>query len=453
MPIPRDIPLPLPADRFLLEVLVVFLFLLHILFVNLMVGGSTLVLFYEALGLRREKFDTLARELAATITVNKSLAVVLGVAPLLAVNVLYTVPFYSANALTGTAWISIVPLVTAAFLLGYLHKYSWDLLADNKGLHLTIGATATALFWFVPLVFLSNINLMLFPERWADVQGFLSALVLPNALPRYLHFMLASLALTGLFGVAWFGRREFPVEKRLPGFDRPELKRRFYTVAFGATLLQFIVGPIVYFTLPTQGISMFMTLVILLGIALAIAFMVVLWKEITSPPERVGRYFVTAVLLITMTVPCMATARHFYRETAIDMHRTLMMSHTESFEQAAEMAAWRAAHGVQRQLVSLSPGEQVFRTACATCHALKTRLIGPPLTEIADLYRDNPTGIVTWAKAPGRKRTGVPPMPAFGHLGDDKLNAVAEYMLQAVSDDDDTASEPSEGGDPSDDAA
>lgn len=37
------------------------------------------------------------------------MAVVLGVAPLLLINVLYTIHFYIANALTGTAWILLVP--------------------------------------------------------------------------------------------------------------------------------------------------------------------------------------------------------------------------------------------------------------------------------------------------------------------------------------------------------
>ena len=61
LPVPRDIPLPLPLDQFLLEVAVVILFLAHILFVNLMVGGSTLTLVYEIVGLRRKRYDALAR--------------------------------------------------------------------------------------------------------------------------------------------------------------------------------------------------------------------------------------------------------------------------------------------------------------------------------------------------------------------------------------------------------
>lgn len=160
--VPKDIPLPLPLPEEVLIVLLVASFLLHILFVNLMVGGSILTLWYEIRGLKDKKYDALAYQIAQTITVNKSLAVVLGVAPLLSINVLYTIYFYSANALTGKYWIMLVPLVAFVFLLLYAHKYSWKTLEHNKPLHISILAVAVACFLFIPFVFLANINLMLF---------------------------------------------------------------------------------------------------------------------------------------------------------------------------------------------------------------------------------------------------------------------------------------------------
>jgi len=255
--------------------------------------------------------------------------VVLGVAPLLVVNVLYTVHFYTANALTGSAWIMIIPLVTVAFLLGYLHKYSWDVLSESKGLHIAIGAMATAIFWLVPLIFLANINLMLFPERWTEVRGFLSAVTIQNVLPRYLHFLLASLAITGLFGVAWFGRAEFDLPGRLPGFDRPKILRRCYELAFGATLMQILVGTLVYFTLPWQGVSFFMTAVILLGVTFAVVSLTLLWREVVAPAARIGRRFVPIVLVLSVTVSCMAMGRHLYRDGAIAGHGQRMRQATE----------------------------------------------------------------------------------------------------------------------------
>ena len=441
MPVPRDILLPLPLDRMWLELLIVVLFLAHILFVNLMLGGSVLTLVYEILGLRQRRYDNLAREIAKTITVNKSLAVVLGVAPLLVINLLYTTQFYSANALTGTAWISIVPLVSVAFLLVYLHKYSWDRLAESKGLHIMLGAMATGLLLFIPLIFLANINLMLFPERWSEVHGFLSALWLPNVLPRYLHFVVASLAITGLLGVGWFGRREYPVAERLPEFDHAALRRQFYGVVFAATLLQLVVGPLVYFTLPVKGMTVLLTLVILVGLTLALVMLHLLWREIVAPAARIGRYFAVIVILLSAIVPCMAFARHLYREQAVVVQDQLMAQRTADYENLAVAAARRAEAGIQLVKDKTPLGEQVFAT-CKACHALDKTLVGPSLVEISQIYPDNPAGIVAWAKAPGRKRAGVVPMPSFAHLGDKRLKAVAEYMLDAVKPKDESQNQP-----------
>ena len=174
---PRDLELPLPLNSSELEIILVVLFLLHILFVNLMVGASMLTVLFEILGQTWQKYDLLAQRIGETITVNKSLAVVLGVGPMLCINLLYTTHFYSANALTGYAWISIVPLVIAAFLLTYLHKYMWrHWVGKDKRYHIMLGGATALLFLSIPLIFLANVNLMLFPDEWIEVRGFFSSL-------------------------------------------------------------------------------------------------------------------------------------------------------------------------------------------------------------------------------------------------------------------------------------
>ena len=211
-PVPKDIPLPLPLPEWLLVTLLIVSFLFHIIFINLMVGGSLVTLWAQIKGLKDKRFDNFAHEIAKTITVNKSLAVVLGVAPLLSINTLYTVYFYSANALTGFAWILIIPLVTIAFLLTYLHKYTWYSLEKNKTIHIGIMALAVLNFLVIPLIFLTNVNLMMFPEKWGTVKGFISALLLPNVFPRYFEFLGACIAVTGIFIVWYNGRKNYPVE-------------------------------------------------------------------------------------------------------------------------------------------------------------------------------------------------------------------------------------------------
>ncbi len=430
-PIPRDFFLPLPASQFELELAIIGLFLLHILFVNLMVGGSVLTLLYEWRSLRRPSLDTLAREIAATVTVNKSLAVVLGVGPLLAINALYGLYFYSANSLTGSAWIMIVPLVIAAFLLLYVHKYSWQALADRKGLHLAIGGTGTALLLVVPLVFLANVNLMLFPERWTEVEGFLSTLVLPNVLPRYLHFVLASVAVTSLFLAGWFCRRRIPFASRFPGLDRAEVRKELLTTTFSATALQLLAGPLVLATLPPHGLSWLMIGNVAAGAALGVTALILLWNEARSASPLSIRYWAVVVAL-TGTVALMAFARHLYREQAIRPHRAVVAAHTAAFRAESLGAQMRLAAGVPRLGAAEeieSPGARTYRAVCMACHAREERRVGPPLTEIVELYAGNPDALIAWVRAPGRKRPSYPQMPPIS-MQEAQYRAVASYILE-----------------------
>ncbi len=261
----KDIPLPLPVPEWFLIVVLVSMFLVHILFINFMVGGSIITLAYQLLGLRKPDYDKLAYEVAQTITVNKSMAVVMGIAPLLAINTLYTTYFYTANALTGLMWIMIIPLVTIAFLLLYAHKFLWHRLENNKLLHISLLATSVAIFLFVPLIFLTNVNLMMVPDKWSVVEGFLSALTLPNVFPRYLHFLNACLAASGLLLVWYFGRASFDFEGKFPALSRYRIRLNLYTVTFYGSVVQFLVGPIVLMTLPAQGLGWNVLGVILTG--------------------------------------------------------------------------------------------------------------------------------------------------------------------------------------------
>lgn len=76
-------------------------------------------------------------------------------------------------------------------------------------------------------------------------------------------------------------------------------------------------------------------------------------------------------------------------------------------------------------------GEKVFKTVCIVCHALDTRLVGPPIRELVKDYQGNPDGIAAWAKAPGKKRPDYPPMIAVP-LPDADLRAAGVYMLKVA---------------------
>lgn len=431
-PVPHDIPLPLPLPQGVLVALLVTSFLAHLLFVNMMVGGSMVTLWAQVKGLRDRAYDELAHEVAKTITVNKSLAVVLGVAPLLTINALYTVYFYSANALTGTMWIAIIPLVSVAFLLTYLHKYTWQALERNKPLHIAILAIAVAVFLFIPLIFLVNINLMLFPEKWGTVRGFLSALTLPNVFPRYLHFIFASLSVTGLFLFWYLGRASYPFEERLPGLRRADIQRKAYSLTLAASVVQFLLGPLVLLTLPSKGVSWTLVLVIFTGAGIALPAMWWMWKAITGPDEAINRHSGKVLLAMSLTVLFMGSGRHVYRATALAPHQALMAEQTKAFHEASALARAQAAAGAKAAPVSDDPaaaGLAVFTQNCSACHKVDAKLVGPPVVEMARIYGSDRDGLKAWIKAPGKKRPDAPQMPGFPQLSPDQLEQLSAYIF------------------------
>jgi len=428
VPVPKDIPLPLPLPEWLLVFLLVVSFLVHILFINLMFGGTLLTLFFEILGYikKNEEYDKLSLEIAKTTTVNKRM----GVAPLLTINTLYTVYFYSANALTGLMWIMIIPLVTISFLLLYAHKYTYEILRNNKPLHISIVALAAALFLFIPLIFLTNVNLMIQPEKWLMVKGFLSALMLPNVWPRYFHFIFASLAVTGLFLFWWFSRKPYLYEESFKNLQKHDLQKRFYSITFFASVSQFLMGPIVLLTLPEKGITWTMILVILTGAAIALPALYYLWKEITGDEKLIGKKFPWIAGCLTVTVIFMGSGRHLYRAASLEGHQKLVKKKTEEYIKAVEEAQQEALHPKPdtSQKVLLSPGELVYANNCKACHDIHVKLVGPPFTEAAQIYKGNKPGLISWIKKPGKKREG-PQMPAQDKLTNQELSDVADWIL------------------------
>lgn len=433
-PVPRDIPLALPLPEWLLVALLVVSFLMHIIFVNLMLGGTILTLWCQIRGLKDKDYHNLAHEISRTITVNKSLAVVMGVAPLLSISALYATYFYTATSLTGGMWIAIVPLVTVAFLLTYLNKYTWHLLDKNKPLSIAIIATATALFLFIPLIFLVNVNLMLFPEKWGTVKGFFSALLLPNVLPRYLHFIFASMAVTGLFVFWYMGRKSYRFETYFERLTRYDVKKKAYSLTLAATVAQFIMGPLVMLTLPTKGFDWRLVLIILSGAVIALPAMWQIWKAITGKPENINRNFGKVVIALSITVIFMGSGRHVYRANALAPHQKLVAANTAEFERLSKEAREnppieQANLKIDSTLGAVAKGAAIYEMNCKSCHKEKEKLVGPPITEMVAIYAADKDGLKQWIKAPGKKRPDYPQMPTLSQLTDDDREELANYIL------------------------
>jgi hypothetical protein len=125
----------------------------------------------------------------------------LGVPPLLFLQVLYGQFLYSSAILSAVYWMLLVAVVMSSYGLLYVHagRAKRGLFGGAAGLPLSLAVCGLLATSFI----LTNVmSLMLRPDSWSqyffDAKGTILNLGDPTFLPRWLHFVFASLAVGGL---------------------------------------------------------------------------------------------------------------------------------------------------------------------------------------------------------------------------------------------------------------
>lgn len=259
--IPDFQPVPFPAPLWLLKTLLVVGFYLHALPMNVALGGALASGLYLLAGKGRPGHYAarLGHALALSLPVFVSLAITQGIVPLLFLQLVYGPLYYTSSILMGTPWILLLVLLLAGYYGLYLYKLRHVQL-DAWAAWLLIGVSL--LFGGVGFLFSNNMTLMLHPETWPAVVnnagvghgvGAFLNVTDPTLPSRYLHFMLAALAVTGLavgcYGLYW--------RKRDEAYGA-WLIRQGAAWFFGITLIQVGVGGWFLMSLPKSILFQFM---------------------------------------------------------------------------------------------------------------------------------------------------------------------------------------------------
>lgn len=316
--LPQIDPMPLPGPLWLLRCLLLLTFALHLLFMNALFGGS-IVAFACALRRARSAFAAqLCLELRHLLPVIFAFTVTLGVAPLLFVQVLYGHLLYTSSILMAFPWLGIIGMV----LLAYYGLYYFSLKLGKNSAALPILGIGIILLAGIAFTYSNNFTLMLAPERWLQLYrhsagGWNLNWAEPTLLPRYLHFVLAALAITGLLLVV------MALRKREQPYGR-WLMEQGALLFLGATVLNFLVGFWWLATLDGPARMVFMgrnalaTVALLLGVVLAMAAVVHL---VLAKGAKAGhRQARAAVIAGVLIVPPMVVMRDAVRNAYLAPH-------------------------------------------------------------------------------------------------------------------------------------
>ncbi|HHY71993.1 MAG TPA: cytochrome c class I [Bacillus bacterium] len=346
--IPNDFELPIPGNVSFFQFLIVFSFACHIIFVNITIAGAVFSVINEIKGIRLQNkvYDKLALQLATQTSIYKSIAVVLGVAPMLLISVIYSQFFYPSTILIGKAWLSLIIIIIVAFLLLYVYKFSWNRYQEKKGLHLVYGVSGTLLLLFVPLIFIVNVVSMLYPEMWAGSKGFFHGLFYyPQVWQRYAHFVLSSFAVMGIF-MYMYNNRQFKKMQQNNGCNNSahaevavaeensnieadvykEGKRFGVKTAFWTTILQILVGSLVLISLEKDkmmlymGENMLLTSFLIVSIIGTVALIFFLYMVMKTDAKRWLNLAATAFIVV---IAIMGWMRYEVRESYVQPHQQL----------------------------------------------------------------------------------------------------------------------------------
>ena len=250
----RLIPYPdiLPAPWWLFYILLVITFTLHLILANVMLGGGIVALASEWFRRRGDnKGMSMHGEIAPKLPMTIALTVNLGIPPLLFLQILYGNFIYVSTVLMAVYWLSIFVLIILAYYGAYLYNLKYDRLGPAR---VWVMGFSVLMMLAVGFFFTNSLLIMTDPKVWPIYferpGGTLIHFGEPSLIPRYLHFVISSVAVGGLaMGLlGWWRARKGDSESGVI------MTRGLRVYAF-ATLFQFVVGALYLGTLPNQVLA------------------------------------------------------------------------------------------------------------------------------------------------------------------------------------------------------
>ncbi len=314
--IPPLDPVPLPLPVAVLKALLLTTFGLHILAVDIGVGGSVVCLVLGWKGKTSAKHAEIARAVSFVLPPAVTFAITLGIAPLLFVQLLYGRLLYSSSILMAAPWLSFIFALIAGYALLYTH--TGRLQAGR--LSLPIGIASTLLLLWLGFLWTNNATLMLRPDHWSEISrgaphGGALNLGDPQVVPRFLHMLTAMTAVAALM----LGTASAYVSARAP-FDRAVARSFGLRLFAWLTLLQQIVGPLVLFLQPPEVRADLLAstrVLAFVGIGSASALAASLTALKGADPATGRRGALVPFVLIHVTVAAMVLLRDAVRDITL----------------------------------------------------------------------------------------------------------------------------------------
>ncbi len=420
-----------------LQMLILFIF---IPFISIVLGGTTLSLYYRKKGIKEENNTYLkfSKDIIETLTISKWVGLILGIMPvltsvLLMVQVFHGSKLISVNYLTISFFLIVISLI---FIYSYRYSLSINELFNaikkykiddievedsiNKFRQNTrnivsktgiVGLVILLLsLWFFVAAFVTALE----PSQFTD-KNFISVILQWHVISKFIFFILIAFAFTGasilfLF-FYWEGGK-----KLISDSYKDFVKDLSIKLTMTASLAVPIFIALNLFALPDNAFSSAVFGFTILGLLL----LFLLYHMLYSMMKFSSLKFSGQVFLVMLFVIFSVVVKD---QAAID-NATELQSEMLSSQYQAKMQEIMAKTEKPKKI----SGEQIFQNICSACHAFDHKVVGPPYQQTMPKYEGKIPQLVNFILNPTQNNPGYPPMPNPG-LTRPQAEAVAHYIM------------------------
>ncbi len=366
----HDLLLPIPIPRGLAKALLLGVFTIHLMFVLLMLGTAILALAYFIDAWWHNRLTELRwdKKILRMFMVHKSLAVVFGIGPLLLIQVIFSIPFFTAVALFSPFWLLIIAFLIISFL-------SFDSLGHrietHRYLHLFFGVVAMIFLLCVPGFFVAVLVATENSDKWMDILGTgfgFDWRISVHWLMRYFHILGASIVFAAAFH--YF-------------FTMPR-----YDIKYGPALLKWMLAGLLFQI--TAGFALYMSLLhkpdtlalLYMGAGIILALITIWVGAMAMQPGRTLKYSSVVPLLMFLLVSMLLTRQRF-QDRAFAGIIPEVSKNAEQYNQKLLTYQQSSINHYKSQMsIIYDNGPTIYAQSCGFCHGSDAMGNGPDASQL-----------------------------------------------------------------------
>jgi cytochrome c len=416
--------------------LILFLFIPYI---SVLFGGTVLSIYYRRRGLRESStlFLQFARDIIETLTINKSIGVILGIVPPVIAVLIFAQLFHSAQVLS-VEYLLVSSLITSvAIIMVYTYRYS----VTFSGLFVSIkklvpedgnadklirnyregsgslsnrsGKYGITLLFIAMYFFVGAVSVAIYG---LGSESFIAGLFSLKVIFRFVQFITIAFTITG--GAIFFSYFHWDGGKKIEDeIYQAFIKKTALAITFAGALIQPVFITIDIIILPYTALSGSVFSYGILAIILIFISYHLLYSMIRNSDLKMsGPVFY--ILLFALFAIIVKDQLAMKNETKLNS--VILAANYDKYLSGLN------GGNVAAEKVS---GEQIYKNICSSCHSFDHKVVGPPYKETLPKYEGKLNQLVAFIRNPVKKNPDYPSMPN-PVLKPNEAQAIAEWIMK-----------------------